>query len=158
MFLDFLTNLLFFSFLFWLRWHAGARGGIFQIKRLMGFFEPVRNFYFLGALGQALAALKALIGALVLRDAEGPVVHELAAFHIVVHDGIVINLKDARDFHLVGAGLAIAAAGAGDGAQALASFLDFFDDRQVGGFIEARPGAVGDFNVFYDLFHGAHAA
>lgn len=124
----------------------------------MGFLEPVRDFDFLGAFLQAFAALGTLVGALVLRYAEGAVIHETPTTHVIVHDGVVINLKDAGDFYFVGTGLAVAAVGAGDGAQALIGFFYFNDYLKVFSGIKAGSGAVDDFNVFQHLLHGAHAA
>ncbi len=81
----------------------------------MGFFKPIRDFYFLGAFRQTFFTFRALVSALVLRNTEGAVIHELAAAHIVVHNSVIVNLEDAGDFHLIGTGNAIAAAGAGRG-------------------------------------------
>jgi hypothetical protein len=123
----------------------------------VGFLEPLRDIYFLRALLQTLAALNALVGALVRRDTEGGVIHKLTCLHIVVHDGVVIDLKDTGDLHVVRAGLTIAAVGTGDGTQALISRLDSSDDLEVSGGKEAGAGLAGDFNVFHDLRKSAHA-
>lgn len=99
----------------------------------MGFLEPVRDVYALGAFLHALAAFHAAIGALFLRE-KGTVVHELPGFHIVVHDGVVIKLKDARDIQVVRARHAIAAVRAGHGTQAVIRLADFVVELQfVGG-------------------------
>ena len=136
---------------------SGRAGRDRHVKRGVGFFKPLRDLDLLGALGQTFLTLNALVGALVLRDAERPIVHELPRTHIVVHNSVVIDLKDTGDLHPIGAGLAIAAAGTGDGAKALIGRLDLSDDLEVGGGIKAGAGLARYPNVIHDLRHCAHA-